>query len=397
MLTKTPIEIQPQFNPMIGPSIYVLINMGARYVPCMRSTPGIQNSSVPVNWPCPNTTSSDAASPMNHCTLSELCGFGAAPDPTIAPNQWFRFIIPMFLHAGIIHISFNMLLQILLGREMEKLIGSVRFALVYFSSGIFGFIMGGNFAPSGIASTGASGALFGIIALMLLDLLYTWRERHSPVKDLVWIALDIIVAFVLGLLPGLDNFAHIGGFLMGLILGLCILHSPNALRQRVGAADLPYTPINSIQRPDDSGKGGIKAFVKQPREFFKNRKPMWWGWWLVRVAALVAVLVCFIVLLNNFYKYRTTCSWCKYLSCLVSRVLLEGTNIWLTELPASEELVRCWQHTTAEYNDKQKRPLHLIGARGSIRIFLGLLHPTRTIQERCLQRGHKNVLHVIRG
>ena len=335
MLTKTPIEIKPQFNPMIGPSIYVLINMGARYVPCMRSTPGIQNSTVPVNWPCPNTTSSDAASPMNKCSLSELCGFGATPDPHIAPNQWFRFIIPMFLHAGIIHISFNMLLQMLLGREMEKLIGSVRFALVYFSSGIFGFIMGGNFAPSGIASTGASGALFGVIALMLLDLLYTWRERQSPAKDLMWIVLDIVVAFVLGLLPGLDNFAHIGGFLMGLILGLCILHSPNALRQRVGAADLPYTPINTAQKPDDSGDGGIKGFVKQPGEFFKNRKAIWWGWWLVRVGALVAVLVCFIVLLNNFYKYRTTCSWCKYLSCLVGPNLHKEGNVGLVNVTSS--------------------------------------------------------------
>ena len=264
---------------------------------------------------------------MNQCTLSELCGFGSTLDPNVAPNQWFRFIIPMFLHAGIIHIAFNMLLQMLLGREMEKLIGSLRFALVYFCSGTFGFIMGGNFAPSGIASTGASGALFGVIALMLLDLLYTWTERQSPLKDLMLIALDIVIAFVLGLLPGLDNFAHIGGFSMGLILGLCILHSPNALRQRIGAADLPYSPINTAQKPDGSGDGGIKGFMRQPGEFFKNRKPMWWGWWLIRGGALAAVLICFVVLLNNFYKYRTTCSWCKYLSCLVSPACHEKDNV----------------------------------------------------------------------
>jgi membrane associated rhomboid family serine protease len=46
---------------------------------------------------------------------------------------------------------------------MEKSIGSIRFFLVYISSGIFGFVMGGNFAATGIASTGASGSLFGII------------------------------------------------------------------------------------------------------------------------------------------------------------------------------------------------------------------------------------------
>ena len=51
---------------------------------------------------------------------------------------------------------------------MEKAIGSVRFMLVYFPSGIMGFILGANFAGDGVASTGCSGALFGIIALVLL-------------------------------------------------------------------------------------------------------------------------------------------------------------------------------------------------------------------------------------
>ena len=124
------------------------------------------------------------------------------------------------------HIGFNMLLQLLLGCEMERNIGHVRFTVVYFSAGIFGFVMGGNFAASGIASTGASGSLFGIIALVLLDLLYTWRDQRTPWRDLLFILLDIAISFVLGLLPGLDNFSHIGGFLMGLVLGICLLRSP---------------------------------------------------------------------------------------------------------------------------------------------------------------------------
>ena len=326
ILTKTPIEIHPQFNPMIGPSIYVLINMGARYVPCMKSVPGIQDSPQPISWPCPNTTSSDPNSPMNQCQLSDLCGFSPVPNPHFGgslddvpqPNQWFRFIIPIFLHAGFVHIGFNMPLQLTLGKEMEQLIGSVRFFLVYFSSGIFGFIMGGNFAPNGIASTGASGALFGIIAITMLDLFYTWKDRPSPGKDLIWIGLDVIVSFVLGLLPGLDNFSHIGGFLMGLVLGICILRSPNALRSRIGDGMEPFSPIHPKSSLPIIDNGGIHGFVKQPGSFFKDRKPMWWGWWLFRAVCLVGVIICFALLLNNFYVSRKTCSWCKYLSCLVS-------------------------------------------------------------------------------
>lgn len=315
--TGSPIMIHPQFNPMIGPSTYVLINMGARFVPCMRSTPGVQDSSEPVNWPCPSTTTSDPNDPSNKCTLSQLCGFGGVNEKN--PNQWFRFIIPMFLHAGIIHIGFNMLLQLLMGREVELLIGSIRFALVYFSSGIFGFVLGGNFAASAIASTGASGCLFGILALTLLDLIYTWNERKSPGRDLVFLLLDVVISFVLGLLPGLDNFSHIGGFLMGLVLGICILHSPNALRGHIGESSA-YTPMGGNVSTASTTGGGVGAFTKKPLNFFKGRKPLWWVWWLIRAGALLGILVAFVVLLNNFYKYRDTCSWCKYLSCLVSPI-----------------------------------------------------------------------------
>lgn len=306
---------------MIGPSPWVLINMGARYMPCMHDVPEIGEIT---SWGCPDATDNK----VGGCTLSQLCGFAAFESPVWvttncvsknlnpAPNQWFRFIVPMFLHAGIIHIGFNMLLQLTLGREIEILIGPIRFFLVYMASGIFGFVLGGNFAAAGIASTGASGSLFGIMALNLLDLLYTWKERRNPGKELGFIILDVVISFVLGLLPGLDNFSHIGGFLMGIVLGICILHSPNALRKRINQDEPPYEPVKA------SGPTlGMTGFAKSPVGFFKGRKPAWWAWWLVRAASLVLVLVVFILLLNNFYVGRKTCSWCKYLTCLVSSSL----------------------------------------------------------------------------
>jgi membrane associated rhomboid family serine protease len=304
--------------------------MGARYVPCMRqydlpnSTTTIANPAVHLQ--CPNSTTTDA-----ECTLAELCGFGLNLTPKSdgsqpQPNQWFRFITPIFLHGGIIHIGFNMLLQWTLGRDMELQIGTLRFLLIYFSAGIFGFVFGGNFAPNGLASTGCSGALFGILAVTLLDLLYSWKNRPKPGRDLAFILLDVVIAFVLGLLPALDNFSHIGGFLTGLVLGVCILHSPDALRERIGLDEPPYSTVSAAGlRAHEGADGksesetGVQAFVKRPVGFFKGRKPLWWAWWLLRVGALVAVLVAFIVLLRNFYVYRTECSWCKYLSCLVGR------------------------------------------------------------------------------
>jgi membrane associated rhomboid family serine protease len=322
VLTKTPIQLKPSFNPMIGPSPYVLISMGARYQPCMHTMPNVQNNTIQVFWPCPNATATTGDSVS--CQLSDLCHFSADRNPKVngslddkpAPDQWWRFIVPIFLHAGLIHIGFNLLLQLTLGRDVELLIGSVRFAILYFAAGIFGFILGANFAATGIASTGCSGSLFGILAIILLDLLYTWKERKSPIKDLLFIIVDIAIAFVLGLLPGLDNFSHIGGFLMGLVLGICLMRSPSAVSRRTHQDDPVYTHV-AVQNDRNAG---LKSFVKDPLGFFKNRRGIWWAWWLLRALALIGVLVAFIVLLKNFYVWRTGCSWCKYLSCLPIKV-----------------------------------------------------------------------------
>lgn len=366
MLTGSPIEIHPSFNPMIGPSPYVLINMGARYQPCMHNMANIQNASTNIVWPCPNATTTTGSSVS--CTLSELCGMGGVPNPHIngnidetpAPNQWWRFITPIFLHAGIVHIGFNLLLQLTLGRDMERSIGPVRFTLVYFSSGIFGFVLGGNFAATGIASTGCSGSLFGIMALTLLELLYTWRERPSPIKDLLFILVDVIISFILGLLPGLDNFSHIGGFLMGLVLGVCVLRSPNALRRRTGEDEPPYTTVGMTGpgATPDAASQGIKHFIRQPLGFFKGRRAMWWFWWLARAAALIGVIIGFILLLKNFYVWRSGCSWCKYLSCLVSVALFfpcRYTSSNLTILLAGQQLVQRRQSVFLEFQQQQQQ------------------------------------------
>lgn len=245
VLTGSPIQTQPTFNPMIGPSTYLLINMGARFTPCMHGIDKITNDPM-LRFPCPNSTTATT----NVCSLAELCGMaGGVVDPAgletaikagatdansapLKPNQWWRFITPIFLHAGIIHLGFNMLLQVRLGGEIEQNIGHVRFLIVYFVAGIGGFLLGGNFTPDGIASTGASGALFGLIALDLLDLLFNWSVFTNPYRTLVLHVFEFVVSFVIGLLPGLDNFSHIGGFAMGLVMGTAVLPSPRMLRKK---------------------------------------------------------------------------------------------------------------------------------------------------------------------
>lgn len=183
--------------------------------------------------------------------------------------------------------------------------------------------MGRQIADRPSGHSGASGSLFGIFALSMLDILYTWPDRPRPGRDLTYLLIDIVISFVLGLLPGIDNFSHIGGFLAGIAIGLTVMRSPNQLRQKIGSidSDPPYTFATS-SNPYNSSSGdnnlyGFQGFTKQPLAFFKGRKPLWWAWWLVRASMLAIVVIVFSVLLHNFYlPQMKRCSWCKYLSCL---------------------------------------------------------------------------------
>ncbi|KAJ6164891.1 hypothetical protein N7470_003563 [Penicillium chermesinum] len=324
-LTGSPIQTKPSFNPMIGPSSSIQILLGARYDPCMKNIPRIQNATQTLHFPCPNVTSN-----AEDCTLREVCGFGGVPDNHAngslddpAPNQWWRFIVPIFLHAGFIHIGFNLLVQMTMGADMERMVGIWRYTLTYFASGIFGFVLGGNYAAQMQPSDGCSGALFGILAL-------TARPRggvdyhDSGCGRFVrsWSA------------PGLRQLRHLGGFAMGLAIGLTIMRSPNALRERIGLERQPYVAMSGgagDPTVDNRKTTSFADFFKKPStissvddnrskgplDFFRGRKPLWWAWWIVRAGALVAVCVGFILLIIDFYKYPTTnCSWCYRLSCL---------------------------------------------------------------------------------
>lgn len=311
VLTGSPIQTKPLFNPMIGPSGFLQINMGARFTPCMHRVQGVTDIAG-IKFPCPNSTSTDT----NVCSLSELCGMGMTEaslfDQGGRPNQWWRFITPIFLHAGILHIFLNLLLQLKLGSELEKGIGHLRFLLIYMASGIGGFVLGGAFTPAGIVSTGASGSLFGVIALDLLDLLFNWQLYERPKRALFAHCLEIVISFGIGLLPGLDNFSHIGGFAVGLLLGIALLRSPLPIRRALGEEP------SSLATKTSAFSGKKEKFTLSIHKYFSNpQSPLWYGWTIVRLVALALTVTYFVVLIRQFETDGGgKCGWCKYLSCI---------------------------------------------------------------------------------
>jgi membrane associated rhomboid family serine protease len=288
-LTGTPIQIKPSFNPLIGPSVYVLINMGARFPPCMQEISGITDNSL-LGFPCPNYT---GLIEQEACNLSQLCGFSFST----SPNQWYRFIIPVFLHGGLVHIGVNLFGQFTLGASVEKKIGTLRLAVIYFASGIFGNIVGGNFAPKGLATVGCSGSLFGIIALTFLNILYDWHSNSCC--QIIILIIGVVIDLGVGLLPLIDNFAHIGGFVMGFLLGLALLTSPITFRRR--------KEIYRDSSTEDQGKF---------KRFFYNRPGKWWMWWVLRFIFLTVTILIFVLSIQNVYSRMIHCTWCQYFDCL---------------------------------------------------------------------------------
>ena len=136
-------------------------------------------------------------------------------------KQYGRFLWSMFLHAGIEHLFNNMVMLYFMGTMIEKEIGHLPYGVIYFLSGLGGGLLSlymklmlGN--PAG--SVGASGAIFGLDGLLLAMVLF--YRRPMPMVTPLRVCLMIALSLYAGLTSGnIDNAAHFGGLLVGLILG----------------------------------------------------------------------------------------------------------------------------------------------------------------------------------
>ncbi len=146
-----------------------------------------------------------------------LMAFGASLPWFYNLAQPWRFVTAVFLHASLIHIGFNMWVLMDIGPMVEELYGSARYLFIFVVTGIFGYVVSSFLGNS--MSVGASGALLGLIGVLLAT---TSKHRASAAAQMFrgqlirWLIYIGILGFVM---PGIDNFAHIGGFVAGFLLG----------------------------------------------------------------------------------------------------------------------------------------------------------------------------------
>lgn len=150
-----------------------------------------------------------------------LVRFGASGAvPVFGLDRWWTVLSASWLHGSLLHILFNMLWVRQLGPATARLYGPGRMVLIYVMSGAAGFLLSsavGAFLPGlpfflrGARLTiGASASIFGLLGALV----YYGRRGPSALGQQAW--TWALVLFVFGfVMPGIDNFAHLGGFLGG--------------------------------------------------------------------------------------------------------------------------------------------------------------------------------------
>ncbi|KAL9650718.1 hypothetical protein ABK040_001772 [Willaertia magna] len=254
-----------------------------------------------------------------------LLTFGAKQGQLIiAPNwQVYRLITPVFLHGGIVHLGLNVMWQLSVMLPLERHWGFAFTAFIYSISAVGGNLLSALFLPR-IITVGASSALFGILGAMFADLIINWKYMPSPKKDFTLIGLQVIAQVLVGLIPWIDNFAHVGGLIVGFFTTLgCIpsMRDPNPYIETI------ERNRKKLLREDDLEKGNSslsrqysneeEVEEETPRKYgkttelfrylFTHRKCV-----LVTRVLSVSTVICFFIIFGGLYFSRANweCSWC---------------------------------------------------------------------------------------
>ncbi|OAN33987.1 rhomboid family intramembrane serine protease [Microbacterium sp. H83] len=137
------------------------------------------------------------------------------PDLSLYPFEPWRLLTAVFVHGGFIHLALNMLALWMLGQSLEPMLGRARFLALYLISGLGGSVAVALLAP-GTATVGASGAIFGLMASLLI----IGRHIGANVTGiLVILGINFVVGFVVG---GIAWQAHLGGAIVGALLAFIL-------------------------------------------------------------------------------------------------------------------------------------------------------------------------------
>jgi membrane associated rhomboid family serine protease len=160
-----------------------------------------------------------------------LLRLGARFGDLIEQGQWYRLVTPIFLHAGLLHLMMNLFALKNIGVPAENEFGHLKILFIFILSGIFGVLMSNLFAPN-VVSVGASGGIFGLFGACWADIALNFRLYRGHARKVVTqLGFSTFANFLIGLVPFVDNFAHMGGMIAGFLMGLSLLVHKRYTRQ----------------------------------------------------------------------------------------------------------------------------------------------------------------------
>ena len=159
---------------------------------------------------------------------------GAMLAPAVLENgEYYRLFTAMFMHFGINHIINNMIVLFALGDNLERALGHIKYLIFYLFCGVGAnwISMMADRSDSFVVSAGASGAVFGVVG----GLFYAVLANRGRLEDLSTrqLVVMIVLSLYLGFTEsGVDNIAHIGGLILGILAGILLYRKPKKLMYR---------------------------------------------------------------------------------------------------------------------------------------------------------------------
>lgn len=159
-----------------------------------------------------------ASGGLNTSANSLISNFGLQ-GAAVADGEWYRLISGGFLHAGLLHLGFNMFALYFLGRVLEPSIGTPRFLCVYFASLLAGSLGAILLSGSLVVTVGASGAVFGIFGATFI--IARGRGMNTIAREIgLVLGINLLITFAI---PGISIGGHLGGLIGGVLCGMLVI------------------------------------------------------------------------------------------------------------------------------------------------------------------------------
>jgi len=150
--------------------------------------------------------------------------WGMFPPSIAFDNEWWRLVTSSFLHGGWLHIAFNMYVLYVLGPTLERVLGHVRYLVLYLMAALGGAVCSYAFSDVMTVSVGASGAIFGLMAALVVA---GRKLKYDITQVLVLLAVNFGIGFFA---PGVDWRAHVGGLVVGAAVAAIFVLPPARIR-----------------------------------------------------------------------------------------------------------------------------------------------------------------------